>query len=109
MVRITDHLDMTSAVYCGLKATNQTNQSSCLFLQEEIIADVGKVCQYIPNANLSAMCTQYLKEYGPFVIDLLKTSQPEVICGLAKMCGTGKTDVPMFMVPIPEDLVEKTG
>ena len=79
----------------------------CCF-QADIIADLETLCKYVPDANLSAMCSQYLKEYGTFVIDLLKTSSPEVICGLVKACGTGKTNVPLYMVPIPEE-PKKTG
>ena len=77
--------------------------------QEQILEDVEKVCKIIPSANISALCDKYVKEYGPFAVDLLLTSKPEVLCSFAKLCGTGETVGPMFMVPIPEDPVKETG
>ena len=63
-------------------------------------------CNYLSflPGNYSALCLQYVETYGPAAINLLKSSDPSVICGLVQACTTSESKVPLMTVPIPENI-----
>lgn len=72
---------------------------------KEIMGYLEQACSYLSfiPGNYSALCLQYVETYGPPAIDLLKSSDPAVICGLVQACTTSRSNVPLMTVPIPED------
>ncbi|XP_053383474.1 uncharacterized protein LOC123564714 [Mercenaria mercenaria] len=73
--------------------------------KEDILKELRAVCQMFPG-NFSATCLTYLDQYGPIVIDLLKTN-PKSLCELAGACT--ESHVPYMTKPIPENLPSVKG
>ncbi|XP_071952140.1 uncharacterized protein [Antedon mediterranea] len=54
--------------------------------EQEIINALEKVCSLLPN-TLQDDCDSLVKQYGPEIIELLKSQSPDTICTSIGLCG----------------------
>ncbi|XP_010587509.2 prosaposin [Loxodonta africana] len=56
--------------------------------EEEILENLEKTCDWLPNPNLTASCKQMVDAYLPVILDMIKgeASRPEEVCSALKLC-----------------------
>ncbi|XP_075390928.1 prosaposin [Tenrec ecaudatus] len=56
--------------------------------EEKITGNLEKVCEWLPNANLTSSCKTIVDSYLPVILDIIKgeTSRPEEVCSALKLC-----------------------
>ncbi|XP_008281683.1 prosaposin isoform X2 [Stegastes partitus] len=60
-----------------------------------LIANIENQCDLL-GPSLSAMCKQYVGEYGELVIEQLMSMQPKDLCAHAGFCAAMKKSIPML-------------
>ncbi|KFO36974.1 prosaposin isoform X2 [Fukomys damarensis] len=56
--------------------------------EEEILSNLEKVCDWLPNSNLSAACKEAVDAYLPVILDMIKgeASNPGEVCAALSLC-----------------------
>ncbi|KAI6055388.1 PSAP [Marmota monax] len=56
--------------------------------EEEILTYLEKMCDWLPNTNLSALCKEMVDSYLPVILDLIKgeMSRPGEVCSSLNLC-----------------------
>ncbi|XP_021115243.1 prosaposin isoform X4 [Heterocephalus glaber] len=56
--------------------------------EEEILSNLEKVCDWLPNPNLSTSCKEVVDSYLPVILDMIKgeASNPGEVCAALSLC-----------------------
>ena len=73
------------------------------YCQETILNTTSMICQFMPT-SYSTKCLEYIHEFGPVIVTLLKTGDPKELCAMAKMCSAGEQQKLTLIDTNPVDL-----